>query len=146
MNGSRPRAIVYDLDLAEVIPCLEPPDLGLLALGISDANFAVTLANVVEDLLKLFRDVALRNHWLMRYTQISLQIRNDVGQEAVDTFIHQLHRADLLLNASPFSAYHWLLSRVLLIDDCSDSLRNGRVLLPQHTREDFLLDGNTQRV
>ena len=68
MNGSRPWTIIYDLNLTEVIPFLKPPDLGFLALGITDTNLAVTFANIIDFLLKFFRNVALSNDSLMRDT------------------------------------------------------------------------------
>ena len=66
-NCSSTRAFVYDLNLAEVIPFLEPPDLGFLALGITDTNLAFAFANIIEACLKLFRDVALSNHSQVRH-------------------------------------------------------------------------------
>ena len=75
-HGSSARTFVYDLNLAEVIPFLEPPDLGFLALGITDTNLAFAFADIIEASLKLFRDVALGNHSQMRDTKMSLQFRN----------------------------------------------------------------------
>ena len=66
-NGGSTRTFVYDLNLAEVIPFLEPPDLCFLALGITDTNLAFAFANIIEACLKLFRDVALSNHSQVRY-------------------------------------------------------------------------------
>ena len=68
LNGGRSRAIVYDLHLAEVIAFLEPPDLGFLALGITDTNLACAFANIVEVLLFHFRNVALSNDSHMWHT------------------------------------------------------------------------------